>query len=283
MERAEPQQGVSPAATDQDGVGSDPDLAERVVAAMQETFWGPEIERRGGLAVTGPIHQALAVLSPGKPVEIRLNDECQLVARARVNAAVKRGDPVTADNVDSVEAIEPLDVEPDAGWVALAVLPDGRQFTQFDFIRNRGRSLSLLALAREYLATARDALQAGRLGPVIENAMAAAELSVTARMYSLETDAPGSGGGRSKHSARLHWTKVQVGLGNTVSTAHDTLRTLNALRPSSRYGEGARPDRRQVESVLNSVEHLVEDAEERIGPLRRTQYPGLDATSNADE
>lgn len=247
---------------------------------MQEMFWEPEIERRGGLEVTGPIHTALAILSPGKPVEIRLNEECQLVARARVNSAVKPGDPVTADNLDSIEALEPLDVDPDAGWVVLAVLPDGRQYARFDFIRNRGRSLRLIALAREYVATARDALVAGRLGPAIENAMAAAELAVTARTHSFETDAPTSGGRRNTHSARLHWTKVHVGLGNTVATAHDTLRALNGLRPSARYGEGALSEREQVEPLLESVEHLVEDAERRIGPLLRTQDPGFVAELN---
>lgn len=283
MDRKEQHADVDPSATDQPVPSTDPEFAERVLASMQEVFWDPEIERRGGLAATGPIHKALAILNPGKPVEIRLNDECQLVARARVNSAVKRGDPVNVENVDSIESLEPLDVDPDAGWVVLAVLPDGRQFAQFDFVRNRGRSLRLIALSREYIATARGALLAGRMGPATENAMAAAELAVTARTYSLETDLPQSGSRRNAHSARLHWTRVHVALGNTVATAHATLCTLNGLRPSSRYGEGALPDRGQIEPLLESVEQLVEDSERRIGPLLRTQDPGFVAIMNADQ
>lgn len=132
-------------------------------------------------------------------------------------------------------------MDPNAGWVAWLLLPDGRQFAQFDFIRNRGRSLQLLKLAEDYLATTESALRANRVGPALENAMAAAELAVTAQTYSFSTDEPHTRGRRNTHSARQHWTKVQVGLGNTTADAHDTLVKLHHLRERADTAKAASP------------------------------------------
>ena len=41
---------------------------------------------RGGPEATGPIYAALAILKPGMPVEVRLNEEVEMVARAKVDA-----------------------------------------------------------------------------------------------------------------------------------------------------------------------------------------------------
>ena len=259
------------------------DFGERMLESMKESFWDPEVERRGGPETTGPIYAALAILLPGVPVEVRLNGEVEIVARAREGAAIERGDLVTVENLDEVEAFEPVGVDPNAGWVAWLVMPDGRQYMQFDLLRNRGRSLKMLALARDFLATAQDAVASERRGPAVENAMAAAELAITARTYSFEAEgAPASGAGRNRHSARQHWTKVQVGLGNTTPDAHDTLLLLHRLRGAARYGEGDVPERDEVRELLESVGSLVEDAALRIGPPLRTQDPSFLARLAAD-
>lgn len=249
------------------------EFADRVLESMRETFWEPEIERRGGPAVTGEVHQALAIMRPGQAVEVLFNDEFKLVARAKVNSGVTRGDPVTLENMAAIEGIEPIGVDPNAGWAAWLVLPDGRQIMQFDFIRNRGHSLRILALARDYLSTAHDAAGSGRMGPTVENAMAAAELAVTAQIYSFSTDPVKEGGRRNIHSARQHWTKVQAGLGNTTSDAHTTLVTLHRLRGTARYGEGNLPTPDEAQVLLEAVGRLVEDAAVRVGKLLRTQEP----------
>jgi|GEM_PF-3376309 len=270
-----------------DGVGDgrpiqDSQFSTRVLTSMFEAFWRPEIERRGGAEVTGPVHRALAILYPGRPVEVRLNDEFELVARAKAKTQMVPGSPVTLESVDAIEALEPLGVDPNAGWVVWVVLPDGSQMAQFDFVRNRGRSIRLLGLAREYLDTASEALEAGRTGPAIENAMAAAELAVTAQMYSLTTDEPAEGGRRNAHSARQHWTKVQVGLGNTTVDAHATLVALQALRGASRYGEGNVVEIERAMALLGSVKRLVTDAQARVGRLMRTQEPEFVGRLGAD-
>lgn len=249
------------------------EFSDRVLESMREMFWEPEIERRGGPAVTGKVHQALAIMRPGRAVEVLFNDEFKLVARAKVNSGVSKGDPVTLETLGAIEGIEPIGVDPNAGWAAWLVLPDGRQIMQFDFIRNRGHSLRLLALARDYLTTAHDAAGSGRIGPTVENAMAAAELAVTAQTYSFSTDPVEEGGGRNTHSARQHWTKVHAGLGNTTSDAHTTLVTLHRLRGTTRYGEGDLPTPDEAQVLLEAVSRLVEDAAMRVGKPLQTQEP----------
>ncbi len=256
-----------------DNPAEDVKFATRVLESLKEAFWDPEMNRRGGEEATGPVHQALAILSPGRPVEVRLNGEFELVARARLTAEIDPGSLVTVDNVDAIEALEPVGVDPDAGWVVWVVLPDGREMAQFDFVRNRARSLQLLSLAHQYLDTAGDALRAGRVGPALENAMAAAELAITARIYSFTTDLPTEGGRRNAHSARKHWTKVHVGLGNTTTDAHDTLVALHDLRGASRYGEGDVGGPSKAAGLVDSVKRLVDDVELRVGKPLRTQDP----------
>lgn len=71
------------------------EFSDRVLASMREMFWEPEIERRGGPTVTGELHRALAIMRPGQAVEVLLNDEFKLVARAKANSGVSKGELVT--------------------------------------------------------------------------------------------------------------------------------------------------------------------------------------------
>jgi hypothetical protein len=253
--------------------GPNEDFTANVLQQMRTIFWEPEVARRGGESVTGPVLRALAILHPGQPVEVRLNEEFELIARSRVGSPVQPGDRVDLDNFEHIEALEPVGVEPNAGWVVWVVLPDGREYVQFGFIRNRGRSLKLLRLAGEYLTAALGALAAGHVGPSVENALAAAELAITAQTHSFATEELPVGGRRNSHSARQHWTRLQVGLGNTTTDAHETLVVLNKLRGASRYGEGDFPSAERAASLVASVKALVEHATTRVGQPMRTQQP----------
>lgn len=268
---------AEPAVEDQDGGGPSEDdgFSERVLNSFFDIFWNPEIQRRGGIDATGPIYAALAVLAPGEPTDVRLNEEVRIVAKAKSGSLVSPGDPVTPENLNNVEEFEPLAVDPNAGWAMWMILPDGRQYARFDLLRNRARSLRLIALARGYIATAQAALQAEHLGPALENAMAAAELAVTAHSYVFTTDTPTSGGRRNSHSSRQRWTKVQVGLGNTTPDAHQTLVALGQVRPAARYGEGELPPVAQAANLVSAVEDLVEHSAARVGSLLRTQDPAF--------
>lgn len=269
---------AAPAGPESDDGG----FSERVLKSFVEIFWEPELQRRGGVGFTGSMYAALAVMVPGEPVEVRLNDEVMVVAKARPGSPMTPGDPVTADNLDDVEDFEPVDVDSNAGWVMWLLLPNGHQYARFDFSRNRARAVRLLELARGYMSAAHRGLETLSLGPALENAMAAAELAITAQSYTFTIEAPATGGGRNSHSSRKHWTKVQVGLGNTTPDAHRTLVELGKFRPAARYGEGELPPLARVVELLAAVEDLLDHAAARVGSLLRTQDPAFLARVLAD-
>jgi hypothetical protein len=80
----------------------------RVLESMEEVFWDPEIERRGGAEVTGPIVKALGILRPGQPVEVRLDEEVDLIAKARPNTAASAHSPPKGRSIVSRDN-EPFD------------------------------------------------------------------------------------------------------------------------------------------------------------------------------
>jgi hypothetical protein len=242
------------------------EFATNVLQSMRDIFWQPEIERRGGLEVTGPITRALAVLPRSSSASIRFNEEFELVAHASVNTAVQAGDPVTVENVDAIERLEPVDIDPDAGWVVYVQLPDGRAFLQFDFRRNRARGTRLLKLAHQYLDVATLALEQELIGPCLDTSHTAAELAVTAMMYLTDDDAMSAR--RHRHERRLHWLNEFTTLGNAPRDYHQTLVTLTRLRPAARYGdpplEVRLGDARELHAA---VQGLVNHAEDRVAPL----------------
>src|SRR5665647_923094 len=178
-------------------------FAANAVQNMWDIFWQPEVEHRGGLSVTGPIAAAMAIMKPGAPVEIRLNDEVEVRARARADSPVASGELLTAENLDALENFEPRNVHPDAGWALLVVLPNGSAYLQFDFRRNRSQGNRRLALAAEYLQVARLAQNGRMWGPTLDAAHTAAELGITPMMFLSDDEAVTSK--RNRHGRRLHW------------------------------------------------------------------------------
>jgi hypothetical protein len=243
----------------------DDDFDAAVIRNIYEVFLVPEIEARGGPQVVGPVHKAVVLLDPANGVTVLLNDDAEVVVSVRATRPIEAGEEITQDDFDSVEDVRPATVPDDAGWVALAVMPDGTHVAGFDFRRNRGKGRALLALADDYLATAKGALAAGRSGPSIDSAHTAAELAVTTLMY-LTDDEPVKRA-RNRHSRRLSWLRDFTRLGNAPSPLHAAMIRLTNLRSAARYGEPTL-DLREGEpgSLIAAVEELVDHARSRVGP-----------------
>jgi hypothetical protein len=240
------------------------EFAQNAFQSMFDVFWNPEIERRGGLEATGPLRKALAIMRTGRPVEVLLNDEADLVASASTTRPIERGDPIDADDIGEVSDLRPLRIDEDAGWIAFVVLPNGRGMLAFDFRRNRGRGRRLLQIASEYLDVARHACSVGRERPAIEAAHACAELVVTSIMY-LTDEAPVSRA-RSPHGKRRHWLNMHTHLGNAPVRFHQTLARLGELRPWARYGEERRgPISGEVGALVDVLSEMIEHAAMQVG------------------
>lgn len=247
-----------------DAQADEQDTFERnVTQNLHDIFWAPEIQRRGGAAVVGPFLAGLAVLPPDEAPRVLLNDEVQIVAKARADSPLPTNEPLTRNNLDHLDRLEPVGVHPDHGWVLSALLPDGRMYSAFDFRRNRGSGKRLLALAEDYRATAEEALAAGRVGPCIECAFAAAELAVVAMMHLT----PQTGRRKnSLHRARSDWLDNFTQLGNAPRHFHETVAALSQARGSSRYGEAGTPVTvEHAASLLEPVAALIDHAQTRVG------------------
>ena len=245
--------------------GPDEDFGTNVLKSLSEVFLTPEIERRGGPEVVGPIRKAVVLLEPGVPARVLLNEQADVAASVRVTRAVEAGEELYDDDVDHVQDVRPLDVPEDAGWVALVALPDGNVVVGFDFRRNRGRGRQLLALAQEYCSVSHSAAAAGRSGPCLDLAHTAAELAVTAMMY-LTDDDPLSGPANERHRRRTRWLRGFTSHGNAPTELHLAMARLSEVRPAARYGSpplDIADDER--DALVDAVARLVDHAAARVG------------------
>ncbi|UKD58600.1 hypothetical protein L3Q65_18355 [Amycolatopsis sp. FU40] len=129
---------------------------------------------------------------------------------------------MTAENVEHVSGLRPAKITPDAGWIAFALIPEGGGAVAFNFRYNRDRAAELINRASEFMATAREALAAGRPGPAVETALAAGELAATA-MTSLQNITHKR---RNTHGARQAWLNRYTQLGNAPHDWYNSMRRL---------------------------------------------------------
>lgn len=255
-----------------EGEGFPEDFGSRVAASLMEIFWSPEIDRRGGAEAVGVLRKALAISPPGEPVRVYLNDEAKLVGQAVPRRAIAAGEPVTLEDISHIVDLYPFDVDEDAGWACLVVLPDGNQMVAFDFRRNRGRARGRLARADEFLASAEESETAGRVGPAIDSAHAAAELVVSALAMMLESEEGGSG--RNSHGRRQGWLAHWTQLGNAPSAFSKALGRLGQLRGRARYADAPLDvDSEEVRHLIKTVGAMVRHARERVGEHKSPIVP----------
>ncbi|MGA4786740.1 HEPN domain-containing protein [Nocardia sp. AB354] len=235
-------------------------LSAAALIDQMYTLWiAPHIETSNLDITRDHVLKALVVLHPNSAPEVMLNEQAELLAMVRVRDAVASGEPVTAENIEHVSNLRPAEIAPDAGWIAFAFLPGGAVMVAFDFRYNRNRTVELLKRASEFIATAREALAAERLGPAVETALAAGELAVTA-MTSLQ-NIPHKG--RNTHGARQAWLNRYTHAGNGSQAWYKAMRRLLDARPIARYGdpEGSPlPSESELADYLDHVDDLIEHA-----------------------
>lgn len=261
------------------------EFAQNVISNIFEVFITPEIARRGGPEAVGSLRAAVVLLAPGADTEILLNEEADVIATVRATRDIQAGEEVTTSDFDLIQEVRPAQVHDDAGWIALAHAPEQGWIAAFDFRRNRGRGRRLLALADDYLATAKEAAAAERSGPCLDLAHTSAELAVTAMMYLFE-DQP-LGAKRGRHGRREHWLRDFARHGNVESHLHSAMATLGRLRSAARYGD---PELRVTDeeraTLLTAVQDLVEHARERVGepltPIATDGLPGFRGAASQD-
>jgi hypothetical protein len=235
----------------------DQEFAESLSAQVRDLWLLPELERRGDIRLED-VTKALVVM--GSPVTVQFNDEFALVARSTTPpGGVEAGDQVELRNPGDIERVKPADVDPNTGWLVYWRLGDSI-ILAFDFRANRAAAAAMLELAESHLVTAKHACGSGNLGPAIDCALSAAELSVKATMHLIGQSE------KVSHSQRLRFWDSWVELGNAPSHVAETFQRLTDECEAARYAD--RPisiTTHQVVGAISDVEDIINAARSHHG------------------
>ena len=221
------------------------------------TWIDPELRRRGMTSDRSAIWAAVVELSPLGGSTVTINEEASVAAKAQPDSGIATGTALTPENAENVEWFVPTALHPDSGWLVY-VVAEGLPYLAFDLRYNKGRVRELLALAEDYLATARSTyLEAPR--PAIDNLFSAAELTIQAQMLTgTETT--------KLHRARDKWLKQEVELANIPPDHHKILNGLHTQRAAARYADGpVGMTAGDVAEAIDSVAKMIEFARVRSG------------------
>lgn len=230
----------------------DEELGTALHAQMFELWVEPELTRRGDLVRTD-VRRALVLMESTGPV-VRLNEEFDVVAQARSTRAIAAGEEVTRADFDEIRWAEPLGVDPNVGWILYMVVGSDAYIT-FDFRQNLARATEMLQRAQEFLELAEDGLEKKRLGPAIDNALSAAELTIRAQVHLIDTPT------KESHRQRLNFWAEWVRLGNAPAHLADTFARLTDERGRARYADAPLTiDARELQQLLDEVRDMIEVA-----------------------
>lgn len=213
----------------------DSEFTVNVLENFFVTWVEPELANRGLTVDRALVWAAVVEITPAGGHTVSLNEEVQVAAKAKPDAGIDRGTPLTAENLEGLDHLIPLNLHPDSGWLVYVNI-DGRGYLEFDLRYNKQRIGELLNLASDYLATA-EAGYTTAPRPAIDNLFSAAELTVQAQM-TRGTEHTRIRGEHSKaHKARADWLKSNVTLGNVPAEHKQVLDLLRRERNAARYGD----------------------------------------------
>ncbi|BAJ73205.1 hypothetical protein MTES_0241 [Microbacterium testaceum StLB037] len=233
-------------------------FGEHLVENLFATWIDRDLKQRASGLTRAHVYRAVVELPPsGEAGIVRINDEVSLQARAVASAPIKKGEPVTAENISSLEAFWPVDVDPNSGWLAYIVVGESAHVA-FDLRYNKQRNAELLSLADDYLDTV-EAVQDFALRPAIDNLLSAAELTVQAQMLA-QTQTT------KLHNVRDRWLRENERLGNAPEGFLATLQRLRRERAAARYGDGVlRVTADEMPALIAAVRSMVQHAADQIG------------------
>lgn len=236
---------------------------------MMGLFFLPEIERRrteGSLPTNFVLVAAQAIIFPdGRPQVIRLNDEVsiEVIIKKGVDMNVADFWPLRAE----VEGMMLREVDHlDCGHVTIVHFRDGFQLS-FDFQYNKKICRQHLLVAKEFLNTAKIALDNCWNNSFIDNAFSSAELMAKANLL---IEGHKFIGGQSSHKTiksayNLRFKNSEM---DFEVERRKLFNRLSDARKSARYLEGERNiDTTELESIYLAMIAMYKELDERIRPV----------------
>ena len=233
-------------------------FGEHLIENMFTTWIDGDLARRCAGLGRADVLRAVVELPPfaGNPI-IRINDEATLQARAVAATRIRKGDPVTAENIRDLESFWPVDVHPNSGWLAYLVV-GGAAYVAFDLRYNKQRTAELLGLADKYFEVV-EAVMDRALRPAVDNLLSAAELAVQAQMLAESRET-------KFHHARDKWLRQDERMGNAPEGVFELLRRLRNERAAARYGDGQLSVRLdEMPNLVAQVREMIAHAATRVG------------------
>ena len=230
----------------------------RLIEQIIELWLRPALESRRLGKQPEDVDRALVVFRPGHEPDVLIDGEAAMIVQAKSTRAIEAGERVTEADLESIKALRPHGIDPDAGWIGFVRFK--RNYTiAFDFRRNRTKIQRIVDLAADYAAAAQLAARAGRRGPALDNLHSAAELAAVAQISLTHDKPPGS------HRKRLQLFETWVEFGNAPSDHGRTLRELAKHRASARYAaKTLRLSDADLEWYIGQVTDMVEHARKMV-------------------
>jgi hypothetical protein len=137
-------------------------MGQAILRQAFELWINPEVARRQQHGrISGPfaLRAAQIVIKPdGSVPVVRLNDEVQGIIMATPTRAIEAGESVFESDIAEINEVRLTEQDGNAGHITLLRLKD-KWIIAFDFRYNRRRIKTTLAIAEEFLVTAKAALE----------------------------------------------------------------------------------------------------------------------------
>lgn len=226
---------------------------KRVLDQVLNIWAKPEIERRikdGKMKKEDEIRRVQVICTPGNPNQIRLNDEVAIIAEAKANRDIVKGEEIRESDISEIKKFI-VDCPPNSGHITLFRFLN-KWMVIFDFKYNKDNIRKTLESSRSFYESAKDDLVAGRIIPFLESCWSSAELSGVCHMLSI-------GDKNKKHGKNVKDFVAWSELGNVNKKHAEVLSKLLSLR-GSRYDLSSKPVNEDFQEMLDVAEEMIKDA-----------------------
>jgi uncharacterized protein (UPF0332 family) len=256
--------------------GLPPDTGQLMWTWMWETYLAPEIEQQlADGTVQSPFElvkaQLLFRVGEARP-EIRLNDAVRGTAQAVATGPVEAGQELTIDDIGEVHGFILDEKDANAAHVTMLASSTGLNL-MFDGRYNALVIASHVEASKEFIASAEDDLDAGRLRSFAQSAFDAAELLAKAELLTLPiADLPKAKTHRAVRGHYNRWAK----LGHTDPRFVGLLNQLGDERAAARYLRGeAHLEETKARSQLRTLREM-HDHVDSVRPKRTFDEPPVE-------
>lgn len=236
------------------------ELGRKIIENLMETFIVPAIARRqaaGELPKTLDLRAVQVVFFPdGRPHAVRVNGEIKGDVRVRLKDGIEKrpGETIFESEVAGLDSVSLLSEEVDCGHATLVRIGASWGLV-FDFTYNKGVAAKHVAAAQEFLDTAQDCLERGRLLAFIDVLFSAASLAAKALFLSIpDPEILKKASHKSIHTRVNRWAHV----GSLPEKHSDAFNTIHKARFDARYLKAdVKLSADDCRSLLESVREMV--------------------------